>query len=288
MNTIAISEATTAQLLAYFNKHAVMLADGKEIKRFADRKSAEKRVTDLAEKIASHFPELETPEGFIPNPDADETDTQESTGADGAATDDQKPNEAAPESDMDGSPLNLEPSDAPTNEERAAAEALENEGASEVPNNAPVVGSGEEAEDETDEDDEEGSAQRSAKSHNAFNLLQTTLQAINEKQGSEPKPAVKSSGSKASNSDGVAASWADSEVREARLTRDGVKVELEGKEVGTFKSTREAFRALRLPDNKHIRFRLRLKEAHRISGGSETFEQNGKKYVFSIVAIDAE
>lgn len=279
MNTIAISEATTAQLLTYFNKHVVMLTDGKEIKRFADRKSAEKRVMDLAEKIAAHFPELETPEGFIPDPDAAETDTQESTDADGAATDDQTENEAAPESDMDGAPLNLEPSDQPTDAERAAAEESEFQ---------TQAGDTEPPENGDEEEDEEDVAQRSAKSHNAFNALQTTLQALNEKNGSEPKPAVKTSGSKASNSDGVAASWADSEVREARLTRDGVKVELEGKEVGTFKSTREAFRALRLPDNKHIRFRLRLKEAHRINGGSETFEQNGKKYVFSIVAIDAE
>ena len=259
MNTIAISEATTAQLLAYFNKHVVMLTDGKEIKRFADRKSAEKRVADLGEKIAAHFPELETPEGFIPNPDAAETDTQESNDADGAATDDQTTNDAAPESNEEVQPETVNLSEA----------------------NA-------ESDGEESDEDEEGTTQSSAKSHNAFNMLQSTLQAINEKQGSEPKPAAKSSGSKASNSDGVAASWADSEVREARLTRDGVKVELEGKEVGTFKSTREAFRALRLPDNKHIRFRLRLKEAHRISGGSETFEQNGKKYVFTIVAIDAE
>jgi hypothetical protein len=276
MNTIAISEATTAQLLAYFNKHVVMLTDGKEIKRFADRKSAEKRVADLGEKIASHFPELETPEGFIPNPDAAETDTQESNDADGAATDDQTTNDAAPESNEEVQPETVNLSEAPLDNE---GYVIDQEKTAEV--NA-------ESDDEEEQEDEEGTTQSSAKSHNAFNMLQSTLQAINEKQGSEPKPAVKSSGSKASNSDGVAASWADSEVREARLTRDGVKVELEGKEVGTFKSTREAFRALRLPDNKHIRFRLRLKEAHRISGGSETFEQNGKKYVFTIVAIDAE
>lgn len=285
MNTIAISEATTAQLVAYYNTHIVMFADGTVIKKFADRKKAEARVLDLAERVASHFPNLETPEGFIPNPDFTESDTQESTDADGAATDDQTTEGAAPASDMDGAQLTLEPSDQPTDAERAAAEESEHQtqptvNLSEAPiNEDGYVVDEEEAQNET----------RAKNGFSAFNALQATLAAVNAKNEAEgPKPVSKNSGSKASNSDGVAASWADNEVREARLTRDGVSVELEGQNVGVFKSTREAFRNLRLPDNKHIRFRLKLKEAHRIDGGKETFEHNGKKYVFQIVAIDAE
>jgi hypothetical protein len=251
MSTINITEAKTADLVAFYNLNIVRFPDGTVIKKFADRKTAEKRVADLVEKIAAHFPEEETPEGTIPNPDgATEGDVE-----------------------MDGSPLNLEPSDQPTDEERAAAEALENEGG------AP----------EEQEEDPEVAANRAAKSHSAFNVLQTTLAALNEAneraKSEGTKPVVKSSSSKASNSDGVAASWVDSDIRAARLTRDGVEVNLDGNSVGIFKSTREAFRALRLPDNKHIRFRLKLKEAHRDQGEGATFEHNGKKYVFTIVQV---
>jgi hypothetical protein len=80
----------------------------------------------------------------------------------------------------------------------------------------------------------------------------------------------------ASNAAGVAASWHDPEVRAARQKRDGVTVEVDGKKT-SHKSTRDAFRHYRLPDSKHIRFRMRLKESR-----SEVFEHNGKKYKFTM------
>lgn len=88
---------------------------------------------------------------------------------------------------------------------------------------------------------------------------------------------------KASNAAGVSASWSNEEVRAARLTRDGVAVSCNGAPESEHKSTRDAFRHYRLPDSKHIRFRLRLK-----ANGTETFEWGGKKYVFTLRPIAAE
>lgn len=307
MKTINITEAKTADLVNFYNANITRFADGTVIKKFADRKTAEKRVADLVEKIASHFPGEETPEGTIPDPNAatgDESDTNESGQADGAATDDQN-NEAAPESneqaapelsgesevqpesgasqDMDGSSLILEPDDQPTDAERAAMEESEYQAQSSV---AGEEGAEPNA-DENDDEEDEGPTTRGA---SAFNVLQATLSALSDKSKLEAengvKPVTRTSSAKASNSDGVAASWVDADIRAARLTRDGVKVELDGKEVGTFKSTREAFRNLRLPDNKHIRFRLKLKEAHRDQGEGADFEHSGKKYHFTIVQVD--
>lgn len=122
-----------------------------------------------------------------------------------------------------------------------------------------------------------------------FSLLVQQVQDAQKAIAESGEPLIKKdTGSKAANSEGVAASWADGEVRAARLRRNSVSVELDGKNVGVFKSTYEAFRALRLPNNKHIRFRLRLKEAHRDNGGTATFEHNGKNYVFSITEVEAE
>lgn len=91
------------------------------------------------------------------------------------------------------------------------------------------------------------------------------------------KPVTKKTFSGASNSAGVAASWADPTVHAARLVRDGVSVTIGGN-VTTFKSTRDAFRALRLMDSKHIRFRGILKAA-----GKATYTENGKDYHFAII-----
>lgn len=145
--------------------------------------------------------------------------------------------------------------------------------------------------EETDEERaerEEKESRRAAQGGSAFNALQSVLSSIQSSPQTQHYTPSSRSTAKASNSEGVAATWADAEVRKARLHRDGVEVKLDGKVIGQYKSTRDAFRANRLPDNKHIRFRLKLKEAHRKNGGSETFEHNGKKYVFSIVQIDAE
>jgi hypothetical protein len=82
-----------------------------------------------------------------------------------------------------------------------------------------------------------------------------------------------------SNSEGVAISWLDKEVREARLKRDGVSVRIVGSEsVSLYRSTAEAFRNLRLDFSKHIRFRLSLKASRR-----EIIEFDGVKYEFSII-----
>jgi hypothetical protein len=303
MQTINITEAKTSDLVAFYNANITRFPDGTAIKKFADRKTAEKRVADLVEKIASHFPEDETPEGTIPDPNVatrNESDTNESGQADGAATDD-KNNEAAPESneqvapelsgeskvqpDMDGSRLVLEPTDQPTDAERAAME--ESEYQIQAQGARP---SGDEGEEPNADDEDEEDIAPSARGASAFNALQATLSALSDKSKLEAengvKPVTRTSSAKASNSDGVAASWVDADIRAARLTRDGVKVELDGKEVGTFKSTREAFRNLRLPDNKHIRFRLKLKEAHRDQGEGADFEHSGKKYHFTIVQVD--
>jgi hypothetical protein len=239
MQTIQITQASTAELVAFYNANAARVnPDATAIKKFADRKTAEKRVSDLVEKLAAHFPTEEIPEGHIQTASAPETtesaETDTNAGAEGAA--DEEPVE--------------------TEEEKAAREAKE--------------------------------AQRAANGASAFNALQGVLSAMqNAPQTPAPTPSARST-SKAANSEGVAATWADSKVREARLKRDGVKVEQDGKLVGIYKSTRDAFRANRLPDNKHIRFRLKLKEAHRANGGSETFDHNGKKFVFTIVEVDAE
>lgn len=77
-----------------------------------------------------------------------------------------------------------------------------------------------------------------------------------------------------SNSEGIAKSWDNKEVAQKRLTRNGVMVE----GVGEFKSVRVAFVALGLPDSKHIRFRMKLKEAGRLN-----FEFGNKSYTFQII-----
>jgi hypothetical protein len=84
-------------------------------------------------------------------------------------------------------------------------------------------------------------------------------------------------GARSSNSAGVAASWADPEVVAARMQRDGVSVTVDGV-TNDFKSTRAAFRHYRLPDSKHIRFRMKLKASR-----EEVFEQNNIKYLFKIL-----
>lgn len=82
----------------------------------------------------------------------------------------------------------------------------------------------------------------------------------------------------ASNAAGVAASWADPKVVEARLKRDGVFVKVGDSATATeYRSVRKAFEELGLPDSKHIRFRMKLKEAR-----NADFEGNGTVYHFSI------
>ena len=102
----------------------------------------------------------------------------------------------------------------------------------------------------------------------------------------EEKPAPVHTG-RSSNSAGVAASWVNEEVKAARLKRHGVAVTVtsshkheDGDDAKEFKSTRDAFRHFRLPDSKHIRFRMALKAA-----GINTFEMGGKFYHFTLREI---
>jgi hypothetical protein len=107
---------------------------------------------------------------------------------------------------------------------------------------------------------------------------------IHTEEEAKPEPVYTG---RASNSAGVAASWANPEVMAARLTRHGVAVTVsEDKEfhqtadAKEFKSTRDAFRFFRLPDSKHIRFRMALK-----AEGTNTFEMGGKYYHFELREI---
>jgi len=106
-----------------------------------------------------------------------------------------------------------------------------------------------------------------------INALQAmvSIKAFAEAEHVPPKPSLKRS-----NSEGVAASWTDNSVAAARLVRDGVRVEVDGKAT-SHKSCRDAFRAHKLPDSKHIRFRVKLKASRK-----EVFEHDGKRYYFSI------
>lgn len=95
------------------------------------------------------------------------------------------------------------------------------------------------------------------------------------------KPERNPNERRASNSDGISASWRDESIKKARTTRNKVQVEWKGgKEV--YRSAGAAFAALGLPDAKCIRFRLKLK-----ASGSETFEHNGEKFHFTLVSVEA-
>ncbi len=93
----------------------------------------------------------------------------------------------------------------------------------------------------------------------------------------EFKAQMLSGSERKSNAAAIAASWANPDVYNARLKRDGVAVTANGK-TAEFKSVRAAFAALNLPDSKHIRFRMKLKEAK-----SATFEWAGNSYRFDII-----
>lgn len=75
----------------------------------------------------------------------------------------------------------------------------------------------------------------------------------------------------------IAKSWERADVAEKRRTRHGVLVQVNGKS-NEFKSVRSAFAELGLPDEKHIRFRMKLKENH-----TAVFEYEGLSYTFTLV-----
>lgn len=86
----------------------------------------------------------------------------------------------------------------------------------------------------------------------------------------------------ASNSLGIAASWQDEAVKKARTTRNRVEV-IHNNIREEHKSVRAAFVAYGLPDEKHIRFRMKLKQSL-----AEVFEWNGEKFEFLLVAREED
>ena len=90
----------------------------------------------------------------------------------------------------------------------------------------------------------------------------------------EEKPARRLS----SNSIGISLSWKNEEVKKARTTRHRVYVLHENQET-EHKSTKAAFDYYGLPDSKHIRFRMRLKQ-----NGFESITHDGGVYEFRLGA----
>ena len=119
----------------------------------------------------------------------------------------------------------------------------------------------------TEETDEEAAARIEAEANAEKEAEETEEAKAARKARAEAR---------ASNSLGVALSWRDPEVRQARLTRDGVSVTVEGV-TSVYKSVAEAFRAHRLPFEKHIKFRLALKASRK-----EVFKHGDTDYVFEM------
>lgn len=90
-----------------------------------------------------------------------------------------------------------------------------------------------------------------------------------ESPASEAPPASENAAAPvtSSNAEGVARSWQDPAVRAARSARHGVEVD-----GVAYNSTRSAFRALNLPDNKHVSFRKQLKAAGELEFSGHTFK----------------
>lgn len=83
---------------------------------------------------------------------------------------------------------------------------------------------------------------------------------------------------------GVMESWTDEEIAAKRLTRNEVIVTKPDGSESAYASVRVAFTQLRLPDEKHIRFRLKLKAAP--AGRAVPFDWNGKTYTFRLGAVN--
>lgn len=80
----------------------------------------------------------------------------------------------------------------------------------------------------------------------------------------------------------IAKSWTDPVIADKRMQRNGVTVTCNGSS-DEFKSVRAAFATLGLPDAKHIRFRMKVKEA-----GKAIFEHNGQSYLFELTEETGE
>jgi hypothetical protein len=97
-----------------------------------------------------------------------------------------------------------------------------------------------------------------------------------ERKPKEPKPPADPAETAKLRSASTRESWSKPGVHEARRKRDGVSVD--GVQ---YKSVRDAFKALGLPDSKHVPFRKKLKAA-----GALGFEHEGKTTNFTIVKLE--
>ncbi|MEX3812137.1 hypothetical protein AB3X96_18045 [Paraburkholderia sp. BR13439] len=118
---------------------------------------------------------------------------------------------------------------------------------------------------------------------NAFNVFSGMVAALTEGGDARKLSQVRDDRfvGTASNASAVAETWTDPDVRKERMTRDRVQVTLPSGEVRTYRSVRDAFRGLHLPDSKHIRFRLKLKQ-ERVRNWTR---DDGRLYRFEIVPL---
>lgn len=199
MNAKQISAAKTAELVAFYNATAAELGK-KQVAKFADRKTAERRCNEIAAELK--------------------------------ATKKAAKSKRAAKAQWEG-------------------KACPNCG--EARNGGNIT---------TGRIVESGGQQREVDLH--IDLCHHCGHTFNNQTG---KPAKFSNES--SNPDraaAIAASWADPEVKAARVTRHSVNVN--GVE---YRSVREAFKALGLPDSKHIKFRMDLKATGKQSFGGHVF-----------------
>lgn len=82
-------------------------------------------------------------------------------------------------------------------------------------------------------------------------------------------------------SESLVKSWANPTVAKARATRHNCKVTVDDK-TAIYRSVRQAFDDLGLPIEKHIRFRMQLKES-----GKLAYQFDGKTYVFEAVLAES-
>lgn len=105
--------------------------------------------------------------------------------------------------------------------------------------------------------------------------------ALDAAKNSKPDATLadkKSPAPSATRSQGISESWNNPDVAAKRAQRHNVKVVLDGKEKGVFRSTLEAFKKLNLPQSGHIKFRMALKAA-----GQKEFVSGKHTYQFSLV-----
>ena len=88
----------------------------------------------------------------------------------------------------------------------------------------------------------------------------------------------------------VKESWENEDTRRKRGEHHGARVYINGILVGEYPSTYQAFLALGLPQEKHIFFRVKLKNEHRLNKGARlkfqesdyTFELTDKPIIARI------